>query len=85
MMRHTHKIHPDDQYIIREIGTRLRYLRQARGESLAAVSERAGVSPMTLSSFERGENIPTLPLVTALCRANGTTLWDIVLCEREES
>jgi len=59
------------------LGGRLRALRAARGETLAATAERAGVSPQYLSEIERGRKEPSSEMIAALAGALDTTLADL--------
>ncbi|WP_278236984.1 XRE family transcriptional regulator [Isoptericola sp. AK164] len=60
------------------VGPRLRRLRQDRGATLAAVSERTGISISTLSRLESGARRPSLELLLPLAREHGVTLDDLV-------
>lgn len=57
---------------------RIRSLRQARGWSLDALAERAFLSPSTLSRIETGHRRISLDQLTALARALGTSLDQLV-------
>jgi transcriptional regulator with XRE-family HTH domain len=59
------------------LGSRLRALRGARGETLAETAERAGVSPQYLSEVERGRKEPSSEMIAALAGALDTTLADL--------
>lgn len=59
-----------DQEILREIGSRLKELRKARGLNQSEAAERAGIGRNTLYRTEHGEN-PTLHTVIRLLRAYG--------------
>ena len=60
------------------VGPRLRGLREARGLSLADLSEQTGVSVSTLSRLETGARTPGLGHLVALARAYGVSLDDLV-------
>jgi transcriptional regulator with XRE-family HTH domain len=60
--------------IERRLVGRLCALRDERGLSLEAVSERTGVSRATLSRLERGESSPTAGTLGRLCAAYGCTI-----------
>jgi transcriptional regulator with XRE-family HTH domain len=49
----------------------LRTVREARGRSLRAVAQAAGVDPAHLSRIERGIQIPTLPVLYRLASTLG--------------
>jgi transcriptional regulator with XRE-family HTH domain len=69
---------PQPEPLWREVlGSRLRTLRAARGETLAATAERAGISPQYLSEVERGRKEPSSEMIAALAGALDTTLADL--------
>jgi transcriptional regulator with XRE-family HTH domain len=51
---------PSVQRLLRELGENIRLARLRRGFSMRIVAERAGMSPTTLRSVERGEAGVTL-------------------------
>jgi transcriptional regulator with XRE-family HTH domain len=55
-------------------GSRLRGIRQAKGLSLTAVAESAGVTKGFLSLVERGRARASVPTLLAICSALGTTI-----------
>lgn len=55
-------------------GPRLRELRTIRGDSLATVAERAGVTKGFLSLAERGRTRVSVPTLLAICAALDTTI-----------
>jgi DNA-binding XRE family transcriptional regulator len=61
----------------REIGRRVRELREARGLSSEELAERAGISMQALSRIERGEHAGPLPPIEPLLAAMGCTLQDL--------
>ena len=65
---------PDPGDIEQRIAARLGQLRTARGWSLDALAERAGISRATLSRLERGELSPTAAMLGRLCTTFGWTL-----------
>ncbi|WOF22200.1 helix-turn-helix transcriptional regulator [Microbacterium betulae] len=58
-------------------GDRLRRMRHARGETLAEVARRAGVSVQYLSEVERGLKEPSSEIVAAVLGALDGTLLDL--------
>ncbi|MGP3968879.1 helix-turn-helix domain-containing protein [Streptomyces sp. 6N223] len=73
----------DDQgdelaHVLTAVGPRLRGLRQARGTTLAQLSETTGISTSTLSRLESGRRRPTLELLLPLARAHGVPLDELV-------
>lgn len=58
----------------REVGARLRALREATGLSLSATARRAGLGKGTLSELEAGRRNPTLGTLFAVTTALGQPL-----------
>lgn len=56
------------------LGLRLKAARQARGLTLDALAERAGVSRAMISRVERAESSPTAALLDRLCAGLGIVL-----------
>ncbi|GAA0493788.1 helix-turn-helix transcriptional regulator [Streptomyces olivaceiscleroticus] len=67
--------------VLAAVGPRLRALRRQRGTTLAALSERTGISPSTLSRLESGQRKPTLELLLPLAREYGVRLDELVGAE----
>lgn len=61
------------------LGAQFRARRRDRGERLADVAGRAGVSPQYLSEVERGVKEPSSEMIGAIGRALGTDLADLTL------
>jgi ribosome-binding protein aMBF1 (putative translation factor) len=59
------------------IGTQLREERRVRGERIADVAARAGVSPQYLSEIERGRKDPSSEVLSALAGALGLSVLDL--------
>lgn len=64
--------------VVEGVGPRLRALRAHRDVTLAALSERTGISVSTLSRLESGQRKPTLELLLPLARAYQVPLDDMV-------
>ncbi|WP_329129606.1 helix-turn-helix transcriptional regulator [Streptomyces sp. NBC_01476] len=64
--------------VLAAVGPRLRSLRQARGITLADLSETTGISLSTLSRLESGLRKPTLELMLPLARAYRVQLDELV-------
>lgn len=60
------------------LGARLRRVRQRRGDSLADVAGRAGMSAQYLSEVERGRKEPSSEMIAAVAGALETTVVDLV-------
>ncbi|GAA3656560.1 helix-turn-helix domain-containing protein [Microbacterium marinilacus] len=61
------------------VGDRLRRLRRGRGETLAEVARRAGISVQYLSEIERGRKEPSSEMVAAVLGALDETLLDLTV------
>jgi ribosome-binding protein aMBF1 (putative translation factor) len=59
------------------VGTQLRAERRTRGERIADVAGRAGVSPQYLSEIERGRKDPSSEVLSALAGALGLSVLDL--------
>lgn len=59
------------------VGERLRRMRRERGETLAQVARRAGISVQYLSEIERGRKEPSSEMVSAVLGALGGSLLDL--------
>jgi XRE family transcriptional regulator, regulator of sulfur utilization len=53
----------------KKFGEELRRLRKERQLSQEALAERAGIAADYLGFIERGENVPTLPIMLKLAHA----------------
>ena len=59
------------------LGRELRAERSARGERIADVARRAGVSPQYLSEVERGRKDPSSEILAALAGAVGLPVREL--------
>jgi transcriptional regulator with XRE-family HTH domain len=59
------------------VGERLRRARRERGETLADVARRAGISVQYLSEMERGRKEASSEMIAAVLGALGATLLDL--------
>lgn len=59
------------------VGSQLREERGERGERIADVAERAGVSPQYLSEIERGRKDPSSEVLSAVAGALGLSVLDL--------
>lgn len=59
------------------VGDELRTQRSARGERIADVAQRAGISPQYLSEVERGRKDPSSEMLAALAGALDLTVRDL--------
>lgn len=65
---------PDNVSHANAIGQRIRALRTDAGWSLRELAEQSGVAASTISSFERGQSMPSVGSLHKLGRAFGLTL-----------
>lgn len=59
------------------VGAELRRARVSRGERIADVAERAGVSPQYLSELERGRKDPSSEMFSAVAGALGLSAREV--------
>ena len=59
------------------VGSQLREERRERGERIADVAARAGVSPQYLSELERGRKDPSSEILSAVGGALGLSVLDL--------
>jgi transcriptional regulator with XRE-family HTH domain len=64
--------------IHRDLGSRLKHLRAARGWSLEALATASGVSRSMLSQIEREQANPTLAVTLRIARAFGLSLGELL-------
>jgi transcriptional regulator with XRE-family HTH domain len=63
----------------KEIGKKLRYLRQKKKMTLKELAKEAGCTDAALSKIERGEVAPTISLLKNAVNGLGTTLSEFLL------
>jgi transcriptional regulator with XRE-family HTH domain len=57
------------QRISRQVGSTVRRLRQKRQETQRRLAGSAGIPPAALSAYERGQRLPTAPVLARLLAA----------------
>jgi len=62
----------------RQLGMRIKALREARGMSQAALAQHARISRRYLIRLERGGSDPTVGVVRRLAKALGVTLMELL-------
>jgi HTH-type transcriptional regulator / antitoxin HipB len=67
----------------RQIGMRLRKIRERQGLTQAVVAGRAGISREYLVRLERGLYDPTVGVVERLAKALGVSLMELLVPGRE--
>lgn len=58
----------------KEIGQRLRVVRDVYGQNQAEFGRRAGLAPNTYNMIELGQKLPSVLVAIQLCDAHGLTL-----------
>ncbi len=76
---------PSDEAISRALGQRLKALRAETGMTLEDLSQRSGVSRSMLSTIERGEKSPTLPIIVRIATGFGLSLSNLLGAEPDTS
>ena len=62
----------------KKIGARIRALREEAGLTQEAVAWACGIPKAHLSRIESGENLPSLPILSALAKHIGAEPYDIL-------
>jgi transcriptional regulator with XRE-family HTH domain len=57
------------QRISRQVGATVRRLRSRRGQAQRQVARQAGIPPAALSAYERGQRLPSAPVLASLLAA----------------
>ena len=65
----------------REVGEKIKKLREARRMSQNALANEAGVSPTYIYQLERGEKSPTIEYLDHICWGLGITLEEFFRTE----
>ncbi len=63
----------------KDIGERIRRMREAQGLSREQVSRLAGIAPERLAGFEEGTEVPSIGMVIKLSRVLGSRMEGIIL------
>lgn len=75
----------DDDAVSQALGQRIRALRLQQGLTLEQLAQRSGVSRAMLSTVERGEKSPTLPIVVRIATGLGVTMTRLLGAEPDMS
>lgn len=73
----------DNTRLAREVGTKIKYLRQKRGLSQEALALSCDMDPAFLGHVERGMRSPTLNTLQRICDGLGITLTELLLTESD--
>ena len=71
----------DNTRLAREVGVKIKYLRQKRGLSQEALALSCDMNPAFLGHVERGMRSPTLNTLQRICDGLGITLTELLLTE----
>lgn len=71
----------DNTRLAREVGAKIKYLRQKRGLSQEALALSCDMNPAFLGHVERGMRSPTLNTLQRICDGLGITLTELLLTE----
>ena len=71
----------DNTRLTREVGAKIKYLRQKRGLSQEALALSCDMNPAFLGHVERGMRSPTLNTLQRICDGLGITLTELLLTE----
>ena len=74
-----------DEAISLALGQRIRALRARFGLTLDQLSQQSGVSRAMLSTIERGEKSPTLPIIVRIAAGFGVSLSSLLGAEPDSS
>ena len=69
----------------KDIGKRIKELREQRGWHKGTLATRAGLAPSYIPVLENGEKCPTVETLDAICFAFGITLADFFTEKKEDS
>lgn len=76
---------PSDEAISAALGQRIKALRARSGLTLEQLSQQSGVSRAMLSTIERGEKSPTLPIIVRIAGGFGISLSSLLGAEPDPS
>lgn len=68
----------DNTRLAREVGAKIKYLRQKRGLSQEALALSCDMNPAFLGHVERGMRSPTLNTLQRICDGLGITLTELL-------
>ena len=69
----------------RNIGDKIKYMRQRKNLSQYALAKKAGVAQSTLSYIEKGAKQPRFDTLRALCAALDITMLEFLTCNEDVS
>lgn len=69
----------------KEIGNKIRKMREQRGWAQHKLAIESGVSPSYIRDLEKGLKCPTVEFLDAICFAFGITLADFFTEKKEET
>ena len=69
----------------KDVGNRIRELREERKMTQYSLANQSGVSPTYVYQLERGEKSPTVEYLEHICWGLGITLTDFFKAEEEKN
>ena len=75
----------DNTRLAREVGAKIKYLRQKHGLSQEALALTCDMNPAFLGHVERGMRSPTLNTLQRICDGLGITLTELLLTETDNN
>jgi transcriptional regulator with XRE-family HTH domain len=69
----------------KNIGDKIKYIRQQKNLSQYTLAKKAGVAQSTLSYIEKGAKQPRFETLQALCIALGVTVFELLACGEDRA
>ncbi len=69
----------------KEVGKRIKTLREERGWTKGTLATRAGIAPSYIPTLENGVKCPTVETLDNICFAFGITLADFFAQKKEDT
>ena len=67
-------------WMSKNIGDKIKYIRQQKGLSQYALAKKAGIAQSTLSYIEKDAKQPRFETLQTLCAALGVTMFELLTC-----
>lgn len=69
----------------RDLGSKIRRLRQKKNLSQSELAQKAGVAQSTLSYLESGKKMPQFDTLSALCKGLGVSVLELLTYDEPKS